>query len=410
MVHTDWRKIMSFKKTRMEGVFHNAKTGKYMARKTILGKQHKQTFENEAHARVWRSTFDGEKSEVKVLTSSSLRHVWSVMQEKHFPILAGSTREIWLRRYNLFKDLEEFRMEEITPSKITSWVEEKVKHFKSSDYQESGRGKAKRCNLDNELNLFTTIFNWYKDSEEFEAEAINLTNPVKTRHKKSGFIQVKPIKDKAITLEAALQFFECLKPLYRDLALFQFYSASRIGEAAGLQWSRIDLENRKITIMETCRWDMTTKQFLELNKFPKNKEPRPLFLTDEIMEVLKRRKAFKTEGNDFVFHVEGAPLNYSTIQLNFREGQRISRIPYTGTHILRHGMAKLARSVGGGLDAVVAMTGHKDFKLANHYSKLDGEYQKEISKKIMEYVKASRMGESSFDNVVKIGSFRKAKE
>ena len=56
------------------------------------------------------------------------------------------------------------------------------------------------------------------------------------------------------------------------------------------------------------------------------------------------------------------------------------------THILRHGMAKLARKVGGGLDAVIAMTGHKDLKLADHYSKLDSEYKKEVSEKIMEYI------------------------
>jgi integrase len=400
---------MTFKKTRVEGVFYNAKTGKYMARKTILGKQHKQTFENEAHARVWRSTFDGVKSEVKILTSSTLRHVWKIMQEKHFPLLAGSTQEIWLRRFELLKDLEEFRMEEITASKITSWIEEKVKFFKSEEYQNGGRGKAKRCNLDNELNLFTTIFNWYKASEEFEAEAINILNPVKLSHKKKGFIQVKPVKDKAITLESALQFFACLKPLYRDLALFQYYTASRVSEVAGLQWSRVDFVNRKITIMETCRWNMTTKKFIELNKCPKNKEARPIFMTDELLEILKRREAFRIKGNDFVYHVEGAPLNYSTIQLNFREGQRVSKVPYTGTHILRHGMAKLARSVGGGLDAVVAMTGHKDYKLAAHYSKLDGEYQKEISKKIMDHVNNARMGESDFSNVVKIGNFKKAK-
>lgn len=32
-------------------------------------------------------------------------------------------------------------------------------------------------------------------------------------------------------------------------------------------------------------------------------------------------------------------------------------------------MAKLARKVGDGLDAVLAMTGNKDVKLADHYSK-----------------------------------------
>ena len=51
-------------------------------------------------------------------------------------------------------------------------------------------------------------------------------------------------------------------------------------------------------------------------------------------------------------------------------------------------MATLARKVGGGLDAVIAMTGHKDIKLADHYSKCDEEDQKEVSLKIMEYIRA----------------------
>ncbi len=207
-------------------------------------------------------------------------------------------------------------------------------------------------------------------------------------------------------------FFECLKPLYRDLALFHYFSASRIGEAAGLQWSRIDFENRKVTIMETCRWDMSSKTFIGLNPFPENKESRTIYMTDEICEILKRRLAFRQADNNFVFHVDGKPLNYCTIQQNYRDGQRISGIPFRGTHFLRHGMAKLARKVGGGLDAVVAMTGHKDFKLADHYSKLDTEFQKETSIKIMEHIKQELKAEiptETPDNVVSIAKFNRAK-
>lgn len=32
------------------------------------------------------------------------------------------------------------------------------------------------------------------------------------------------------------------------------------------------------------------------------------------------------------------------------------------------------------------MTGHKDLKLADHYSKIDGEVQKETSLKILEHI------------------------
>lgn len=391
---------MSFIKTKREGVFKNHKTGKFLARITVDGKQKKGTFDREIEAINWRLAMEN-KMPVPALPgqTSTLRFVWMTMQEKHFPLLANSTKEVWLRRYETLKDFEHLAMSEITISKVTAWVEERVKFFKSEDYLNTGRGEAKRCNLDNELNLLTTIFNWYKSSEEFEAEAANLSNPVKMKHKKLGFIRAKPVRDKAITLDAALQFFESLKPLYRDLAKFQFYTASRISEAAGLQWSRIDFENKGLTIMETCRWDMRTKVFIELNPHPKNKEPRPVYLTAEILEILKARMAFKIPGNDFVFHVEGRPLNYGTIQLNFREAQRISRIPYTGTHILRHGMAKLARHVGGGLDAVLSMTGHKDHKLANHYSKLDKEFQKETSLKIMEEIRRVKSGALNHDNV-----------
>lgn len=69
------------------------------------------------------------------------------------------------------------------------------------------------------------------------------------------------------------------------------------------------------------------------------------------------------------------------------EAQRKSGVPYSGTHILRHDMAKLARQVGGGLDAVIAMTGHKDLKLADHYSKCDEDDHKHFSEKIMEHIR-----------------------
>ncbi len=76
-----------------------------------------------------------------------------------------------------------------------------------------------------------------------------------------------------------------------------------------------------------------------------------------------------------MLHVEGAPLNYGTIQLNYREAQRKSGVPYTGTHILRHGMAKLARKVGGGLDAVMAhirsIQGEKSQSFENVISLID---------------------------------------
>ena len=97
--------------------------------------------------------------------------------------------------------------------------------------------------------------------------------------------------------------------------------------------------------------------------------------------------------SDYLFHVDGKPLNYCNIQSHYRSAQKRAQIPYSGTHCLRHGMATLARRVGGmGLDSVMAMTGHKDLKLADHYSKIDGEVQRETSLKILEQINQLGLG------------------
>ncbi len=388
------------------GIYKHKISNSYMARKKVDGKVIQKTFSTIFEAKVWRKSDQHEQFDPSS-SYSTLADVWKKMQELHFPTLATSTKAIWKRRYEPWKNIEHLPMDKITPSKITNWVNNLAEYYRSTFYQESGRGRAGRCNLNNELNLFVTIFNWYKESEEFEKEALSLTCPIKRKHKKLGFIKPVPDKNKKISLEDAYLFFEYLKPLYKDLAMMQFFTAGRIGEVAGLQWSNVDLKNRRMLIKHTCIWDMTHKTFLELKPFPKNRESRPCYITDEIKEILLKRKAFQTAGNDFVFHVDGSPINYCTVQLNYREAQRKSGVPYTGTHILRHGMAKLARKIGGGLDAVIAMTGHKDIKLADHYSKCDEDDQKEVAEKIMQHIRSQQV-DMNTDNVISLFSQKNA--
>jgi integrase len=402
MSKKDYRKLSG-----QVGIYKHQNTKNYLAMKKIDGKLHQKTFSSLFEAKKWHNSFNGEIEQLNESHCSTLKEVWQVMQNVHFPILATTTKAIWLRRYGPWERIEHLPMDQITPSTVTKFVQKLVDYYKSDFYQTSGRGRAGRCNLNNELNLFVTIFNWYKESEEFEREALSLTNPIKKKHKKMGFIKPVPDKRKKITLEHALTFFNYLKPLYRDLAKMQFFTAGRVGEVSGLQWFNIDLDNRRMLIKHSCIWDMTHKTFIELKPFPKNKEPRAVYITDEILEILKIRQCFKIKNCDYVFHVEGNPLNYGTIQLNYREAQRKGKLPYSGTHILRHGMATLARKVGGGLDAVMAMTGHKDIKLADHYSKCDEEDQKEVSLQIMEYIKKQKKfceDHDVHDNVVSLFS------
>lgn len=49
-------------------------------------------------------------------------------------------------------------------------------------------------------------------------------------------------------------------------------------------------------------------------------------------------------------------------------------------------MATFARKIGDGLNTVLTITGHKDLRLAEHYSKLYSDIQKDISIQIIKNI------------------------
>jgi integrase len=118
---------------------------------------------------------------------------------------------------------------------------------------------------------------------------------------------------------------------------------------------------------------------------------------------LRKLELIKEQGCGFVFHFDGQPLNYSTIQSNYRGAFRKAGLPYNSqTHCMRHGAATLARKLGGGLDAAIAITGHKDLKLADHYSKIDEDFQRDVFHKVSNHVSDLIFKKNQPENVVSI--------
>lgn len=396
------------------GIRKNPLTGKYLVAKRIKGKQHAETFDTIRQAQHWRNTFNGERQSVEVAkTTSTLGDVWNRMKVLHFPSLALSTQRIWLRRWEPLSELAHYPMEDITSTVINDWVVKKKKWYSSEEYRSLGRGSSARCNLYNELNLYTTIFNWYKAEDEFEEESRVISTPIRPRHRNMAFIKDTPKNpdDKKIPVEAAFKFFSALPELYRDLAMTQFFCAGRIGEVAGIQIPNIYLDQEYLLIKDAVVWCNKNKTFDYLSPFPKNKESRQVHIHPLLLSIIERRLKHRFPGCKYLFHVEGKPLNYCTIQVNYRSAQQKTKIPYTGTHCLRHGMATLARKVGGmGLDSVIAMTGHKDLKLADHYSKIDGEVQKTTSLKILDHIRELGLEPSvKYEQISNVVPIRRAK-
>lgn len=136
-------------------IWKNPTTGAYLVRKKDNGQEVKKSFESLEEAILWH---DKGKLVPSLKKTTTLGDVFKVMQEKHFSTLPVNTREIWLRRYELLKQIEHIPMGEIRPSTIKGFVEKNVAYYKSGFCEGDARGRAKRCTLTNELNLFTTIF------------------------------------------------------------------------------------------------------------------------------------------------------------------------------------------------------------------------------------------------------------
>ena len=133
----------NFKKIKdTTGIYVNQNTGTYYAEKIIKGTLFTKSFETLENAKRWHVYLKGANVEdvhlINETSCSTLKAFWQNMQTYHFPLLATSTKEVWIRRYKLLERLENLPMDQIAPSKITEWVQYWVKQFGSDVYQENG--------------------------------------------------------------------------------------------------------------------------------------------------------------------------------------------------------------------------------------------------------------------------------
>lgn len=341
----------------------------YRARK---GKGRKsKSFLSLLKARHWRigDYVDETLSEItssKTDTSPSFSVVLKRYQDFTFPTLEPSTREFKKSKEFFFQDLLALGMNEITPTVI----DEIIRKHKARTLAK----KFKRYNFDRELQELKTLFNWYRENEDYTYH-----NPILKRHRGLGTIKpVKKFKEK-MSLEEFLLFAKELRKisiLLYDFALVQFFTAARVAEIAGLQKSNVNLKQNTLKIQHTVVWK-NSKYFWYLKDYPKNGSPRFCHIADEFRNSLERQ--LQASRCDFVFQVDGNPVGYRKIQYAYNKALKNCGLygKYKSTHILRHAMADITRYVMNSLDYAQAVTGHKSITQTERYAGSPIKKQKE---------------------------------
>lgn len=338
-----------------KGIRKNNITGRYEAYKQIKKKRYSHTFNSIPEAQNWLRTFvpDLTLGKSSTLTMKDLIEDYKL---KKVPQLGLSTQGVVLDRLKIFDSICTWQVEDITPNELGRFFHDKM--------SEAIRRKSNRRNFDQEIKDLKSLFKWYRLKFNYKFQS-----PVPEDLKKNCVLKKGKKAKHKMNADEFNRFLKELPPYYQDIAIVQSRLTGRIGEIAGLQFRSIDFKNKIVMVEYTTQWGRR-KEFLGLKEIPKNEELKECFMTPDLEEILKRRLSQKHSSSDFVFHENGEPIGYRKIQHQYDKALKKAGLygKFSGTHILRHFMASLARSVCGSIDAVQAITGHRSVRVAEHYS------------------------------------------
>lgn len=326
---------------------------RYMARRyepnskgTLVRKE--KFFETLDYARKWQAGNDENHQSVqsinkniKEIQSHSgplFKVIVNEWMQRIFPQHAKSTCVRYRSMVQLYmQGLMDLGIREIVPQRIDLWLDQLKREAIDS---------PKRKNFSHELKLLSTIlkyYNNYYDDPEFQF-------PIKERHRQAIWLKkkVKP-SSKDLTVEEFFEFRNKLLELkngkiFAAMATVQYFQALRISEAAALHWEdvRFDIKDpakSRLCVQRAVIWLRQKEHRSFIDDGYKNArsnggiKEQPLF--PEAYEALRAMMHLGNKG--LVFRSEGKHFEYRSIQYAYDTAFKCAGLPYTGTHIMRHG-------------------------------------------------------------------------
>lgn len=356
----------------------------YVAEKTVIENfkvsEQRKSFDTLEEARAWRYTSEKDVEEQPRSNKPDFYSVYKDYEKNRLPQLRQSTQGSYKRMISkYFQPLMKLKMDEITPTIVDQWIN----HLKSLD-----RRNTRRC-FTHELNLLSGIIRYYCLFDDF------YESPIRERHRQLIKLNnVSAIKSKDLTEPEFFKFRSELEKyddslIFVTLATVQFYQALRISEAAALRWEDIKWNNHEV---EKSRIRVSRSLF-----FPRVKGERPVIqdsfkngkqnggikeapIMRESAIYLKALSAEQTDKSGFIFSINGELLTYRQIQHAYDTAFKNAGLPYSGTHIMRHGGARrVYNKSNGDLAIVQQLLGNADYKSVLVYAKRSSSALNEFS-------------------------------
>ena len=180
--------------------------------------------------------------------------------------------------------LARVHMSQLTEAVVTKWI-----HWLKNHRTVHHISRKHFCH---ELRLLSVILNWYKN---FIDNSFQM--PITKKHQQMCFFKPHESRrpDYFIPIKQAKKWVRWLRkrhhnPVYGQLAVFMLLTGVRVGEASGLTWDDIDLNEGKARIVRRVRWDKITKRPALEQVTKTAQSARVLFLSKTLRDMLVRMK------------------------------------------------------------------------------------------------------------------------
>ena len=177
---------------------------------------------------------------------------------------------------------------------------------------------------------------------------------------------------------------------YYRLYVMALYLGMRKGEALGLPWNSVDLEQGTVKVQAALR--LVGKLQIDTPKTGQSRRqlvlPRPALraLMDErdLQEMQRRRAGSEWEEWGLVFtRPTGRPLNQRDVSRDFKRILKAAGLPDMRFHDLRHSCASLLHAEGVSDRVIMEILGHSNITVTmNTYTHVASKLQRDAAKRL----------------------------
>jgi len=236
-----------------------------------------------------------------------------------------------------------------------------------------------RLSYRKELSMLHKVFNFYC---EYHDEKIPC--PIKKRHRLDAVIDAAKFNEKKsknqsryMTMDQAKMFLDQLSKqsdyLYFALALFQFSTGTRIGEASAVTFDCILQKGGDpcVLINKNVQWPRIKSSKPYVQEFTKTVEARVCYITQDVLTSISAIGNCFGMRKGLIFSKDGInPLSYRSIQYNYDRAFKAAGLSLKGSHLLRHSFATSFLEKTGNIQALQKLLGHQTQKQTQHYAKI----------------------------------------